>query len=186
MIRLASTIKLSHSAPQGSALPKLAELDSLIGVKKPITYRGGDFGDFNTVAKCIEDHQPLKTALISADLPMQVRYQDPCDCCIPAHGQRKLIPDSSHPAQLIAHLRRAKQRRAPLDLVFTTLNLYEGAKKTIEREFPETKLIVVATREQSASELRRRGIPAIDVNDYDARAPLNAIITLVMWNEMPS
>ncbi len=50
----------------------------------------------------------------------------------------------------------------------------------------ETKLIVACDRScsTSASDLRKQGIPAIDNSDYLHVAPLNAVISLVVFNEL--
>ena len=151
-----------------------------------ITYKGGDFKDDRVVTVWVKDHRPLRTAMMGADVFM---YIDPCHCCIPGHGPRDHQPQPTDTTGLIRYVREAKGRGETLDVVFTSLYLYEQAKQEIEKISPETKLIVACDRRSgtSASELRIRSIPAIDDNDYNNYnncAPLNAVIAFTVFNEL--
>jgi len=67
------------------------------------------------------------------------------------------------------------------------VSLYPSLIRTLNIS-PETKLIVACDcrSDTSASDLRRRGIPAIDNDDYLRSAPLNAVIALTFFGEFVS
>ena len=163
----------------------LRVVDELISSGKQITYKGADFKDDRVVTQYVKDHRPLRTAMIGANVFM---YIDPCHCCIPGHGPRDYQPQAIDVTGLIRHVREAKERGEALDVVFTSLHLYNQGKQLIEKVSPETKLIVACDRRSgtNASELRKRDIPAIDDNDYNDCAPLNAVIAFTVFDELVS
>ena len=179
-----STQPNSGSSSSSTKSP-LQSIDDLINSGEKITYNGADFKDDRVVSQYVRDHRPLRTAMIGANVFM---YADPCHCCIPGHGPRDFKPNSTDVTSLIRYVREAKARGEAPDIVFTNLHLYNQGNQLIEEISPETKLIVGCdhTSPTSASELRKRGIPAIDNNDYNNCAPLNAVIAVTVFNELIS
>lgn len=161
----------------------LALIDSLILSGRKITFAGEDFKDDRFVGKFLSERRTLKTAMLATNVFM---YIDPCHCCIPGHGERNYKPNPIDATGLIRYIREANESDHPLDLVFTSLTLYEQCKEEIEKNSPQTKLIVGCDRISglSASELRRKGIPAVDDNDYYNCSPLNAVIAFVVFGEV--
>ncbi len=188
MVPLASSSAASSAAPTLSASDKspLVTLDDLIRSGKPITYKGKNFKDGHVVAGFVKDHRLLKTAMIGVN--DTCLYTDPCHCCLPAHGSRMCKPEITDATGLISEVRKAKASGKTLDVVFTSLNLYNQTRDSLATVSPETKLIVACDHRSgiNASELRKQNIPAIDGRDYERCAPLNAVIALTVFNEFVS
>lgn len=161
----------------------LQAINELIASGKKITYKGGDFKDDRVVTVWVKDHRPLRTAMVGANVFM---YVDPCHCCIPGHGPRDFKPQITDVTSFLRYIREAKDRDEALDVVFTSLHLYDQTKQEVIKISPETKLIVACDRKSgiSANELRNRDIPAIDDEDYNNCAPLNAVIAFTVFNEL--
>ena len=181
-----SPIKTSQpSLDRSSTKSPLTLLDELICSGNQLTYKGGQFKDDRVVAQFVKEHRPLRTAMIGASIYL---YIDPCYCCLPAHGISDFKPDITTASELIRYVKEAKDRSEAPDIIFTSLQLFDQVKESIAQISPETKLIVACDcrSDTSASDLRRRGIPAIDNDDYLRSAPLNAVIALTFFGEFVS
>lgn len=173
----------SLSEKSFSLAAALLRLDQQFESKSSILYKSRSFADAGVVGEFVAEHGSIRSAALGTSIFL---YVDPCRCCIPAHGERTFERNMTEVGAITRYLRHARESGNPVELLFLSEKNYRELVGTVGEISPETKLIVGCDRQAptSATDLRKQGIPAIDDFDYLESERLNAMIALVVFNEV--